>query len=304
MSTPPPAAPPAAMAWLGNPQGQGRWGAPDALALPISDRGLLLADGLFETLLVDAGRAWLVEEHLGRWQRSAALLALPPPPGAAIVQPLIAEAIARSGIASGALRLNWSRGGGPGGGGRGITITGGDTPSFWLQLSAAEPSFAPLRVIVSPTEERSATSLLSRCKTFAYGPSIQARRQAQEAGADDALLPSSAGGLCCATTANLLVCRDGRWLTPPLSSGCLPGVMRQRALDQGLVAEAPIAEQDLLSGEATWLINSLGCRPISHLGGSPLGGSPPARQPETGSPETFWRALLPLSCSPSSRSGR
>ena len=294
--------PPAAIAWVGNPQGQGRWGPPDALALPISDRGLLLADGLFETLLVEAGEAWLVEEHLGRWQRSAALLALPPPPGAAIVQPLIAEAIARSGINRGALRLNWSRGGAPGGG-RGIAITGGGTPSFWLQLSPAEPSFTPLRVIVSPTEERSATSLLSRCKTFAYGPSIQARRQAQEAGADDALLPSSAGGLCCATTANLLVRREGRWLTPPLSSGCLPGVMRQRALDQGLVAEATIAAGDLLSGEAAWLINSLGCRPISHLGETPLGGGS-TTSPINGSPETFWRALLPLSCSPSSRSGR
>ncbi|MBD2424116.1 aminotransferase class IV [Cyanobium sp. FACHB-13342] len=295
--------PPAAIAWVGDAAGQGRWGSPDALTLPISDRGLLLADGLFETLLVDAGEAWLVEEHLGRWQRSAALLALPPPPSAAIAAPLIAEAIARSGITRGALRLNWSRGGGPGGG-RGIAITGGGTPSFWLQLSAAAPSFTPLRVIVSPTEERSATSLLSRCKTFAYGPAIQARRQAQEAGADDALLPSSAGGLCCATTANLLVRREGRWLTPPLSSGCLPGVMRQRALDQGLVAEAPIAAEDLLRGEAAWLINSLGCRPISHLGETPLGGGPTASSPETGSPETFWRALLSLSCSPSSKSDR
>ena len=304
MSTPLPPVPPAAMAWLGNPQGQGRWGLPDALALPINDRGLLLADGLFETVLVEAGRAWLLEEHLGRWQRSAALLALPPPPGSAIVQPLIAEAIARSGIVCGALRLNWSRGGGTSGGGRGIAIAGDGPPGFWLQLSAASPSFTPLRVIVSPTEERSATSLLSGCKTFAYGPSIQARRQAKAAGADDALLPSSAGGLCCATTANLLVCRDGRWLTPPLSSGCLPGVMRQRALDQGLVAEAPIAEPDLRNSEAAWLINSLGCRPISHLGETPLGGSSTNREPQTGSPETFWRALLPLSCNPSSRSGR
>jgi branched-subunit amino acid aminotransferase/4-amino-4-deoxychorismate lyase len=301
----------AAIAWLGTPEGQGHWGAPDALELPISDRGLLLADGLFETVLVEAGRAWLLEEHLARWQCSAALLALPPPPDLAIVQPLIAEAIARSGIASGALRLNWSRGSGSSSGGgtasRGIAITGGSTPSFWLQLSALQPCFEPLRVIVSPTEERNATSLLSRCKTFAYGPSIQARRQALGAGADDALLPSSAGGLCCGTTANLLVCRDGRWLTPPLGSGCLPGVMRQRALERGLVAEAPIAEQDLRNSEAAWLINSLGCRPISHLGATPIDLSPSHPEtlsPETALPEMFWRQLLELSCNPSSRSGR
>ena len=151
-----------------------------------------------------------------------------------------------------------------------------------------------MRVIVSPTETRSATSLLSRCKSFAYGASIQARRQALEAGADDALLASSAGGLCCGTSANLLVCRGGSWITPPLSSGCLPGVMRQRGLDRGLITEAPVNEQDLASCEAAILINSLGCRPISHLGALLIANHAPSG---CGSQEaeTFWRQLLQAS---------
>lgn len=298
MSGLPAPASPAPIAWLGNASGQGCWGPPEDLALPINDRGLLLADGVFETLLVQAARAWLLEEHLDRWAQSAALLALPPPPGLAIVQPLITEAIQRSGIGGatgasrcGALRLNWSRGSG-GGGNRGISIPAECSPNFWLQLSPTEPCFAPWRVIVSPTEERSATSLLSRCKSFAYGPSIQARRQAQAAGADDALLRSSAGGLCCGTTANLLVQRNGTWITPPLSSGCLPGVMRQQALDGGLIVERSIQVQELLSSEAAWLINSLGCRPISHLDGTPLAGEGSGRNLDAEA-ETFWRRLLP-----------
>ena len=285
----------APIAWLGDGSGQGRWGTPQALTLPISDRGLLLADGLFETLLVEAGHAWLLEEHLGRWQSSAALLGLPPPPEAATVQPLIAAAIERSGFgtalgSSGALRLNWSRGSGA----RSIDPPSNCSPSFWLQLSAIKPCFEPVRVIVSATETRSATSLLSRCKSFAYGASIQARRQALEAGADDALLASSAGGLCCGTSANLLVCRGGSWITPPLSSGCLPGVMRQRGLDRGLITEAPVNEEDLASCEAAMLINSLGCRPISHLGALLLANHAPSG---CGSQEaeTFWRQLLQAS---------
>jgi branched-subunit amino acid aminotransferase/4-amino-4-deoxychorismate lyase len=284
---------PAPIAWLADASGPGCWGPPEDLALPISDRGLLLADGVFETLLVEAGRAWLLKEHLDRWQRSTALLALPPPPGVAIVQPLIAEAIRRSGIGNGALRLNWSRGSGGGGGEerRGIAIPTAYTPGFWLQLSAIEPCFGTVRVIVSPTEERSATSLLSRCKSFAYGPSIQARRQALEAGADDALLRSSAGGLSCGTTANLLVRRNGTWITPPLSSGCLPGVMRQQGLKRGLLVEQPIQEQDLANCEAAWLINSLGCRPISHLDATPLAGEGTGGSLGEDA-ETFWRQLL------------
>ena len=211
------------------------------------------------------------------------------------MQPLIAAAIERSGIgtalgSSGALRLNWSRGSGA----RGINPPSNCSASFWLQLSAIKPCFEPVRVIVSATETRSSTSLLSRCKSFAYGASIQARRQALEAGADDALLASSAGGLCCGTSANLLVCRRGSWITPPLSSGCLPGVMRQRGLDRGLITEAPVNEDELQNSAGAFLLNSLGCRPISHLGDRPIANHAPSG---CGSQEaeTFWRQLLQAS---------
>lgn len=281
----------AAIAWIDGPDRAGRWGEPAALGIPLHDRGLLLADGLFETLLVERGQPRLLREHLERWQSGAALMGMAPPPGAERVRQLAVEAVARSGIGAGALRLNWSRGGG----GRGIEPPpvgpeGSPGQRFWLQLSAATPCFDPITVIVSATERRCSTSLLSRCKSFAYGASILARRQARAAGADDALLASSAGGLCCGTTANLLVLRAGQWCTPPLASGCLPGVMRRRALELDLAQEAqqPIELSELASGQirAALLINSLGCRPISTIEGLALAAV------ESGAAERFWRRLL------------
>ncbi|MFM9100711.1 MAG: hypothetical protein ACKOPS_04965, partial [Cyanobium sp.] len=49
---------PAAIAWSGDPGDaqQGQWGAPAELSVPVDARGLLLADGVFETLLVEQGR--------------------------------------------------------------------------------------------------------------------------------------------------------------------------------------------------------------------------------------------------------
>lgn len=277
----------AAIGWIGGPGQAGQWGTPAALAIPLDERGLLLADGLFETVLVEQGTPQLLAAHIQRWHHSAALLGMAPPPALEQIKPLVEEAVQRSGIATGALRLNWSRGGG----GRGIDLPAdGGTPRFWLQLSAASPSFEPVAVIVSPTERRCSTSVLSRCKTFAYGPSIQARRQARAAGADDALLESTAGGLSCGTTANLLMEIGGRWLTPPLSSGCLPGVMRQRALELGLIEEAPaaISLEALERGAITaaWLLNSLGCRPITRIHNQRLAACDPAAG------ERFWRRLL------------
>jgi branched-subunit amino acid aminotransferase/4-amino-4-deoxychorismate lyase len=286
-----------AIAWV-----DGRWGAPAELSVPLADRGLQLADGLFETVLIEQGRPRLLAEHLRRWHDSVALLGMAPPPSQGLLEPLIREAVARSGIRSGALRLNWTRGcGGPGS--RGLDLPGRGAPHlphrFWLQLVPWTPLFSPVAVTVSPTERRCATSLLSRCKTFAYGPAIQARRQARAAGADDALLLSSDGSLCCGTAANLLVQVQGRWLTPPLASGCLPGVMRGRALALRVVEEAPLppawlegaaTEPALSGGEGTGgpalLLNSLGCRPIRSCDGHPLQALTPADA------ERFWRALL------------
>ncbi|MFM7085929.1 MAG: aminotransferase class IV [Cyanobium sp.] len=327
------------IAWIGPPDGvaagdDGQWGAPGDLSLPLDDRGLLLADGLFETVLVERGVPLLLERHLQRWHQGAAVLGMAPPPDLERVRQLAAEAMRRSGIATGALRLNWSRGSG----GRGLDppvvepIAAehggaiGDTPAaeisaadtsvadtsapasrqahgqksidasagaagrFWLQLTACAPVFTPVIVIVSPTERRCASSELSRIKTFAYGSAIQARRQAHAAGADDALLLSTAGGLCCGTAANLLLQVGHRWLTPALASGCLPGVMRHRALERGLVEEAPepIAAEALGDGtvRAALLLNSLGCRPIVRGEGVALTGLQPAEA------EMFWRRVL------------
>ena len=269
---------PRSIAWF-----DGHWGEPQQLELPLSDRGLQLADGLFETVLVLDGRPRLLEAHLQRWQRSAELLAMAPPPEASALQPLIEEAIHRAELpeGSGALRLNWSRGDSSG---RGIELPAPAAPHrFWLQLSPHRPSFSLQTAIVSRQERRNSNSLLSRCKTFAYGQAIQARLEARRAGADDALLLASGGELCCGTTANLLIQRQGQWLTPALGSGCLPGVMRAQLLERGLAKEAELSPEPQ-PGDSWLLINSLGCRPLSRVGNHALELHRSA--------EALWRSLL------------
>ena len=74
------------------------------------------------------------------------------------------------------------------------------------------------------------------------------------------------------------------WITPPLSSGCLPGIMRQRALVLGVAQEQSIDETALVDSSGALLINSLGCRAISHLGPTALPIAPDA--------EALWWSLL------------
>ena len=265
-----------AIAWI-----EGRWGAPGELSLPLNDRGLQLADGLFETVLIQNGQARLLEEHLGRWADCAVLLGMDPPPDQQALLPLIEDAMQRMGLGQGcgALRLNWSRGVADH---RGIGLSGGMAHRFWLTLHRCQPLFGPKAVLISRSERRNADSLLSRCKSFAYGQAVQARREASQQGADDALLLNTQGTLCCGTAANLLVQRGGQWLTPPLTSGCLPGVMRGRGLETGLVQEAELGST-LQPHDQAVLINSLSCHPIDRVNGQVLA---------TSDGEALWQGLL------------
>ena len=265
------------IAWI-----DGHWGTAAALSLPLDDRGVLLADGLFETMMIRNGQPQLLHEHLQRWTNSAALLGMDPPPQHNELEPLIQEAIQRIQLneSDGALRLNWSRGSTEQ---RGIALPNSSIHRFWLSLHPCSAVFTPVTTITSRHEHRNASSRLSRCKTFAYGQAIQARREAQDQGVDDALLLNTAGAMCCGTTANLMIRRRGQWLTPALSSGCLPGVMRGRALAQGLAVETELTAEFEANDQAV-LINSLSCRPIAAHNGRPMAATTRALE--------LWHSLL------------
>ena len=72
--------------------------------------------------------------------------------------------------------------------------------------------------------------------------------RARHPGADDVVLVNGRGEVVETTTANLLVRRDGRWWTPPLSSGGLPGVGRAALVAAGEVGEAVLRPADLVAG--------------------------------------------------------
>jgi len=99
--------------------------------------------------------------------------------------------------------------------------------------------------------------------------------------ADDVVLVNQRGELTETTTANLAVRLDGRWWTPPTTSGCLPGVERARLLESGRLSERVLSVHDLQDAEHLAVLNSLRGwraaqlhvgRPQVAVGSSPVGG--------------------------------
>src|SRR6266542_6835524 len=84
---------------------------PEAQAVvPISDRGFLYGDGLFETLRVSQGRPLWWDRHLERLQRGADFLKLPLPWPAPELRGFAGKLIQRNAMTESVLRLTLTRG--------------------------------------------------------------------------------------------------------------------------------------------------------------------------------------------------
>ncbi len=68
-------------------------------------------------------------------------------------------------------------------------------------------------------------------KTGNYLSAWLALRRAQQLGAKEAILVDSSGNWLETSTGNLWGWWDGRWWTPPVEAGILPGVVRKQLLD-------------------------------------------------------------------------
>ena len=94
---------------------------------------------------------------------------------------------------------------------------------------------------------------------------------------DELLFRNRDGALCEGTITNLFLRRDGALLTPPLSAGLLPGVLRQELLESGEAREATLHPADLEKAEAVYVGNSLrGLIPVRLAAG---GGPSAPRRP-------------------------
>jgi para-aminobenzoate synthetase/4-amino-4-deoxychorismate lyase len=75
--------------------------------------------------------------------------------------------------------------------------------------------------------------------------------------ADDVLLTNELGELTESTIANVAVKQGDTWFTPPIASGCLPGIYRQVLLEEGRLEERRIPARDLEVCDGIALLNSV-----------------------------------------------
>jgi branched-subunit amino acid aminotransferase/4-amino-4-deoxychorismate lyase len=232
-----------------------------------SDRGFLLADGVFETIRASAGEPLWLAGHLARLHAGAGLLGIPVPLSDDAIAAGLRDLVAANHLPDSAVRLTLTRGPSAR---RGLWPP--DEPATPTLLATVAPRAAPgpARLIFCGTTRRNEFSPLSRVKYLAYGDAILARREALATGATDAVLLNTSGNAACCTVGNIFVRLEDGWATPPLRDGPLPGLARARLLKAAGAQERTLTAADIAGAREVVITNSLGITPVSHLEGRAL----------------------------------
>ena len=119
---------------------------------------------------------------------------------------------------------------------------------------------------MSPTPTNS-TDVFLRHKTTHRERYNLEHAQAHADGFDEIIFVNERGEVTEGAISNIFIRQGDKLLTPPLTSGVLPGIYRRHLLDTNAKAEERVLTlQDLQAAEAVFLCNSLrGLREITHL---------------------------------------
>ena len=209
----------------------------DARVSPL-DHGLVVGDGVFETLRVYGGMPFAWTRHLARLHASATGLGLAAPDPDEL-RVAVDAVLAANGLTAARVR---------------ITVTGGPAPPgsrrapvpptvFVIAFELDLPTGSAEVVIVPWT--RNEGGALAGLKTISYAENVRALAYAEAHGAHEAIFANTRGNLCEATGSNVFLVLDGVCCTPPLAAGCLNGVTRTLLIERGRELGIEIEERDV-----------------------------------------------------------
>jgi len=194
---------------------------------------------LLETLRWRWGRGiFLWREHFERLSRSAAYFGFPPPEETAILAQIDAA------VSSPPAR--WLR----------VRLRYDDRGRVSVETQPLQwpPQRRPVRTALDdrPTDPGNKWLYHKTTRRELY----EAAR-ARHPGAEEVLLWNPSGEVMEGTVANVIVRLRGVWITPPVASGLLPGVLRARLLRGGWIREQCVTLADLRRAECIGLCNSV-----------------------------------------------
>ena len=232
----------------------GRMVEPDGPHLRADDHGVIVGDGVFETLLVvrrDEGvDAFAVRRHLERLRRSTRVLRFECPYRDDELRAAITECLDAA-PSAGIVRITATSGGGPLGSGR-----SGAEGSAIVIAGNRPPDYPPGTAVATVPFSRNERGAMAGVKTTSYAENVLALDMARERGASEAIFADTRGRVSEGTGSNIFWSDGERLHTSPLDTGCLAGVTRALLLERLDIAETHLAVEDLPGVSEAFLASS------------------------------------------------
>jgi branched-subunit amino acid aminotransferase/4-amino-4-deoxychorismate lyase len=127
----------------------------------------------------------------------------------------------------------------------------------WMVVVETAENSDKLPSLIRMNQVINSNSPLSGVKSISYGQSMLAVRTAQARGYSDGVYLNQNGDVVETGSANIIILKDGKFITPASESGCLPGITRQILIKDFAVTEALFTWDQLLESDGVFLCSSI-----------------------------------------------
>ena len=201
-----------------------------------NDKGWLSGHGVFETIKTVENKPWAMSRHMRRAVTSAQQLGFRIP-SEDLVRNAVEQLCINEQYPFGLLRISFGQNG---------------------NWSAVHLPYEPVKEGAKLLTYDTAIAVQGQpIKSYPYDYRLEILETIKALGADEAIVCNDKGKICEGSVTNLLLRIDDKWVTPPISDGVLPGVMRALVIEYCGVSVRSIDKSEIEQVQSAFLLSSL-----------------------------------------------
>lgn len=250
----------------------GEWVEANPILLKSLTPGVLKAKGVFETMRVTSGKVVLLEAHLKRMSRGLNVLEMGTTPFFAhhtIFEKRALSLLKVNRLKNARVRLMvWQKAG---------RVHAAIVAEALKSPSARQYAKGFKAMLINGHRRQTPVPI----KSLDYKIFRESFQKARTAGFDEAIFLNHKGELVEGSRTNIFLVKDKVIFTPPIKSGCLPGVTRQVVLSRARrlklrCAAKTLKARDLFAADEAFVTSALlGIMPLTRLGQKQIGTGKP-----------------------------
>jgi len=217
----------------------------------VYDHGLLYGDGVFEGIRAYSGIVFKLKEHVDRLYRSAHTIRLRIPLAKDKITRAVLDTLKKNSLKDAYIRLVVTRGIGD----LGLDPRKCPKPTVIIiaepiiQIYGEEAKEKGMTAVISWVKRDSVDATTHEIKSLNYLNSILAKIEANAASVDEAICLDKTGFVCEGTGENIFMVKDDKIATPPVSTGALAGITRERVMKMAEDLGYTVVERNITPNE-------------------------------------------------------